>query len=108
MLLINIISNLVLLLLVFLPLYVYYFRLDKDKEKCVEDNTKKCSDDEKKPIEENNNKSRDNDKEFNPKPCRGNPCKDNVTCHPYESGKFECRCPPGLVGKKCDEGEFKL
>jgi hypothetical protein len=83
-------------------------KLDAEKEKCVKDNTKKCTDAEKKPIDENNNKSRNNDTEYNPKPCdKGpSPCQTNATCHPLESGRFECKCsknPAGHDNNKCDE-----
>lgn len=82
-------------------------RLDKEKEKCVEDNTKKCSDDEKKPVEDKLDNSTKDDADFISRPCSYNPCTYNATCLPTESGKFKCECPPDSVQSRPTESGAK-
>ena len=40
-------------------------------------------------------------------PCRDyNPCRGQSTCRMRDSG-FSCDCPPGKVGRYCENGEWK-
>ena len=35
--------------------------------------------------------------------CSPNPCLNDATCFPNGIGGFQCQCPPGFTGQRCED-----